>query len=40
MRTRMLKFGEYVALDTAMKGDKHNYAALLAILWQEGRRDI
>ena len=27
-----LKFGEYVALDTAMKGDKHNYAAMLAIL--------
>ena len=27
-----MKFGEYVALDTAMKGDKHNYAAMLAIL--------
>ena len=27
-----MKFGEYVALDTAMKGDKHNYAAILAIL--------
>lgn len=27
-----LKVGEYVASDTAMKGDKHNYAAILAIL--------
>ena len=27
-----MKFGEYVALDTALKGDKHNYAAMLAIL--------
>ena len=27
-----MKFGEYVALDTAMKGNKHNYAAMLAIL--------
>jgi hypothetical protein len=27
-----LKVGEYVATDTAMKGDKHNYAAILAIL--------
>ena len=27
-----MKFGEYVALDTAMKGDKHNYAAMLGIL--------
>lgn len=27
-----LKVGEYVAADTAMKGDKHNYAAFLAIL--------
>ena len=27
-----MKFGEYVALDTAMKGDRHNYAAMLAIL--------
>jgi len=27
-----MKFGEYVALDAAMKGDKHNYAAMLAIL--------
>ena len=27
-----MKFGEYVALDTALKGDKHNYAAILAIL--------
>ena len=27
-----MKFGEYVALDTSMKGDKHNYAAMLAIL--------
>ena len=24
--------GEYIAADTAMKGDKHNYAAFLAIL--------
>ena len=27
-----LKVGEYVASDTAMKGDKHNYAAIMAIL--------
>ena len=27
-----MKFGEYVALATALKGDKHNYAAMLAIL--------
>ena len=27
-----LKTGEYIASDTAMKGDKHNYAALMAIL--------
>ena len=27
-----LKVGEYVACDTALKADKHNYAALLAIL--------
>ena len=27
-----LKVGEYVAADTTMKGDKHNYAGLLAIL--------
>ena len=27
-----MKFGEYVALDTALKGDKHNYASMLAIL--------
>lgn len=27
-----LKVGEYVAVDTAIKGDKHNYAAILAIL--------
>lgn len=27
-----LKVGEYVAADTALKGDKHNYAAILAIL--------
>ena len=27
-----LKVGEYVAVDTVMKGDKHNYAAILAIL--------
>ena len=27
-----MKFGEYVALDTALKGDKNNYAAMLAIL--------
>ena len=31
-----MKFGEYVALDTALKGDKHNYAAMLAIL---GRKE-
>lgn len=24
--------GEYVAADTALKGDKHNYAAILAVL--------
>lgn len=27
-----LKVGEYVAVDTIIKGDKHNYAAILAIL--------
>lgn len=27
-----LKVGEYVAADTTMKGDKHNYSGLLAIL--------
>ena len=27
-----LKTGEYIASDTAIKGDKHNYAAILAIL--------
>ena len=27
-----LKVGEYVGADTALKGDKHNYAAILAIL--------
>lgn len=27
-----LRTGEYIASDTAMKGDKHNYAAILAIL--------
>ena len=27
-----LKTGEYVASDTALKGDKHNYAGILAIL--------
>lgn len=27
-----LKVGEYIAADTAMKGDKHNYAAFMAIL--------
>lgn len=27
-----LKVGEYVAVDTVMKADKHNYAAILAIL--------
>lgn len=27
-----LKVGEYVAVDTVMKSDKHNYAAILAIL--------
>ena len=27
-----LRVGEYIATDTAMKGDKHNYAAILAIL--------
>ena len=27
-----LKTGEYIAADTALKGDKHNYAGLLAIL--------
>lgn len=27
-----LKVGEYVAVDAAIKGDKHNYAAILAIL--------
>lgn len=29
---QQLKTGEYIASDTALKGDKHNYAALLAIL--------
>ena len=29
---QQLKTGEYVASDTALKGDKHNYAGLLAIL--------
>jgi len=27
-----LKVGEYIASDTALKGDKHNYAAILAVL--------
>ena len=27
-----LRTGEYIASDTAIKGDKHNYAAILAIL--------
>lgn len=27
-----MKVGEYIASDTALKGDKHNYAAILAIL--------
>ena len=27
-----LRVGEYIATDTAMKGDRHNYAAILAIL--------
>ena len=27
-----LKTGEYIASDTVLKGDKHNYAAILAIL--------
>lgn len=27
-----LKVGEYIAADTALKGDQHNYAALLAVL--------
>lgn len=27
-----LRTGEYIASDTAMKGDRHNYAAILAIL--------
>ena len=27
-----LRTGEFIAIDTALKGDKHNYAALLAIL--------
>lgn len=27
-----LKTGEYIAVETAMKGDAHNYAAILAIL--------
>lgn len=27
-----LKTGEYVAVDTVLKGDRHNYAAILAIL--------
>lgn len=30
-----LKVGEYIAADTAMKGDKHNYAAILAILFRK-----
>lgn len=30
--TEKLKFGEYVATDNVMKSDKHNYAAILAIL--------
>lgn len=29
---QQLKTGEYIASDTALKGDKHNYASLLAIL--------
>lgn len=29
---QQLKTGEYIASDTALKGDKHNYAAILAIL--------
>lgn len=29
---QQLKVGEYIAADTIMKNDKHNYAALLAIL--------
>ena len=29
---QQLKTGEYIASDTALKGDKHNYAGLLAIL--------
>ena len=27
-----LKTGEYIASDTALKGDKHNYAAVMAVL--------
>ncbi len=27
-----LKVGEYIALDTVLKGDKHNYAAMLAVM--------
>jgi hypothetical protein len=27
-----LKVGEYIAADTALKGDQHNYAAILAVL--------
>lgn len=27
-----LKVGEYIAADTAIKGDQHNYAAILAVL--------
>ena len=27
-----LKTGEYIALDTVLKGDKHNYAAMLAVM--------
>lgn len=27
-----LKTGEYIASDTALKGDKHNYAAIMAVL--------
>ena len=29
---QQLKTGEYIASDTALKGDKHNYAGILAIL--------
>lgn len=27
-----LKVGEYISLDTVLKGDKHNYAAMLAVM--------